>query len=338
MIILGLNSFHGDLSAALVIDGKLVAAAEEERFCRLKHWAGFPSQAIGYKLSPVIVRTKIGAASRILHECPMSETRTMLDRITPVILTHNEADNIGRTLARLAWAKTIVVVDNDSTDGTLDIVARFSNARLFNRPFVTHADKWRFAVQETGITTDWILRLDADYQVPEELVAEMVRLDPAAPVAAYRIGFDYAIFGRRLIGSLYPSNTILLRRGKFSVIDRGHTEAWTIDGRVGGLSARVVHDDWKTTARWLNDQGRYMTRELDRIEQHGGAIGWLRRHPPLAPFVVFFYCLFGKGLILNGRRGVFYALQRMVAEAVLSLITLERGFRKSAGADKDPPA
>src|SRR4249919_3641396 len=50
MIILGLNAFHADSSAALVRDGKLVAAAEEERFRRVKHWAGFPSQAIAFCL------------------------------------------------------------------------------------------------------------------------------------------------------------------------------------------------------------------------------------------------------------------------------------------------
>jgi len=50
LIILGLNAFHGDSSAALVRDGQLVAAAEEERFRRIKHWAGFPSQAIAYCL------------------------------------------------------------------------------------------------------------------------------------------------------------------------------------------------------------------------------------------------------------------------------------------------
>ena len=51
MIILGLNLFHGDSSAALVRDGVLLAAAEEERFRRIKHWAGFPAQAIRYCLS-----------------------------------------------------------------------------------------------------------------------------------------------------------------------------------------------------------------------------------------------------------------------------------------------
>src|SRR5580692_8825525 len=56
MIILGLNAFHGDAAAALVRDGVLVAAAEEERFRRIKHWAGFPSQAIAYCLEEAGVR------------------------------------------------------------------------------------------------------------------------------------------------------------------------------------------------------------------------------------------------------------------------------------------
>lgn len=51
MIILGLNAFHGDASAALVRDGVLIAAAEEERFRRVKHWAGFPAESIRYCLS-----------------------------------------------------------------------------------------------------------------------------------------------------------------------------------------------------------------------------------------------------------------------------------------------
>src|SRR5260370_21727153 len=47
----GINAYHGDAAACLVRDGKLLAAAEEERFRRVKHWAGFPSQAINYCLS-----------------------------------------------------------------------------------------------------------------------------------------------------------------------------------------------------------------------------------------------------------------------------------------------
>ena len=56
MIILGLNAFHADSSACILRDGKLVAAAEEERFRRVKHWAGFPAQAIAYCLAEARLR------------------------------------------------------------------------------------------------------------------------------------------------------------------------------------------------------------------------------------------------------------------------------------------
>ncbi len=46
MIILGINAYHADSSAAIFVDGQLIAAIEEERFRRIKHWAGFPSESI----------------------------------------------------------------------------------------------------------------------------------------------------------------------------------------------------------------------------------------------------------------------------------------------------
>lgn len=51
MLIIGVNAYHGDAAACIVRDGVIVAAAEEERFRRVKHWAGFPSQAIRYCLA-----------------------------------------------------------------------------------------------------------------------------------------------------------------------------------------------------------------------------------------------------------------------------------------------
>lgn len=53
MLIIGLNAYHGDASACVVRDGEIVAAAEEERFRRVKHWAGFPSESIRYCLQEV---------------------------------------------------------------------------------------------------------------------------------------------------------------------------------------------------------------------------------------------------------------------------------------------
>src|SRR5689334_5068856 len=50
MYILGINAYHADSSAAIFKDGKMIAAIEEERFRRLKHWAGFPSLAVQFCL------------------------------------------------------------------------------------------------------------------------------------------------------------------------------------------------------------------------------------------------------------------------------------------------
>lgn len=252
----------------------------------------------------------------------------MLEHITPVLLTYNEELNIERTLSRLTWAKDIVLVDSGSTDRTVELARALPQVRIFERPFDTHGNQWRYAVEETGIQTEWLLRLDADYQVTEELVEEMSKLALGAPADAYRVRFDYAIFGKLLISSLYPSNIVLLRVGRAAVFDRGHTEKWTVSGPVIELKEKIIHDDWKSTDAWIGSQIKYMKKEMQFTAYDKTKMtDWLRRHPPLMPILIFFYCLFGRGLILNGRAGLYYTLQRTIAETVLSLLILEKHLR-----------
>src|SRR6266702_8133893 len=82
MIILGLNAFHGDSAAALVRDGELVAAAEEERFRRVKHWAGFPSKAIAYCLREAGL-----ALSDVQHVAVNQDSRANLFRKLAYVVT-----------------------------------------------------------------------------------------------------------------------------------------------------------------------------------------------------------------------------------------------------------
>jgi glycosyltransferase involved in cell wall biosynthesis len=262
----------------------------------------------------------------------------VLGDITPVILTLNEAANIGRSLEQLTWARQVVMVDSGSIDETLAIAGRFANVRTVHRPFDSHAEQWRFAVEETGIASDWILRLDADYMVVNALREELAALTPSSQTAAYRIGFTYCIGGKRLRASLYPALPVLFRRGKASFVADGHTEKLQIDGPVVPLTNRLLHDDRKSLERWLQSQSRYQAIEADKLLMRPWAeLSWadrLRCTRVLGPLAVAVQCLLVKGLVFDGAAGLHYTAQRVTADLILSMHLLQRDLDKVVGKKK----
>jgi glycosyltransferase involved in cell wall biosynthesis len=251
----------------------------------------------------------------------------MIERITPVILTCNESPNISRTLGKLVWAKDIVVVDSHSTDDTLAKAAEFPNVRAFQRPFDNHRSQWSYAVQETGISTEWVLALDADYILTDELVEELRGLDPDPQTCGYEASFVYCIFGRRLRGSLYPPVTVLYRRDRSQYVQDGHTQRIQVEGGVRQLRNPVLHDDRKSMVAWIQSQNRYMLLEAEVIRKTPWKqLKWsdrIRKLRLVAPLVVLLYCLIARGGLLQGWAGWFYAFQRTTAEMILSLHLLE---------------
>src|SRR5438552_1941169 len=101
----------------------------------------------------------------------------MLSELTPLILTFNEEENIGRTLSALGWAYEIVMIDSGSTDKTIEIAkAAHPNVKIVQRQFDSHTQQWNFGLDQ--IATEWVLTLDADYQLSPELQEEIARLAP----------------------------------------------------------------------------------------------------------------------------------------------------------------
>jgi len=173
----------------------------------------------------------------------------MLGQITPLILTYNEAPNIARSLGALSWASDIVVVDSFSDDNTVELAKLFPNVRVFQRTFDCHRNQWEFGLKDTGISTPWVLALDADYILSDELVAELKDLRPKAETAGYRASFVYCIKGRRLRSGIYPQVTILYRREAATYVQDGHTQRVALDGAIEDLRAPVFHDDRKSLKR-----------------------------------------------------------------------------------------
>jgi glycosyltransferase involved in cell wall biosynthesis len=252
----------------------------------------------------------------------------MLTQITPLILTLNEAHNIERTLKRLSWAKDIVVVDSGSTDGTRELLDRYPKVRVVERAFTTHAEQWNFGLEQTDIRTEWVLALDADYVLPEALVEELASLSTAPEVVGYQTGFIYCVEGRPLRGTAYPPKVVLYRKAAARYVQDGHTQHLRVDGQIHALKGRIVHDDRKPLGQWLAAQARYMHLEAEKLLATPlgelGAADRLRCLIVVAPAAMLFFCLFARGNIFDGRAGLFYALQRATAEAILSLYLLQR--------------
>jgi glycosyltransferase involved in cell wall biosynthesis len=251
----------------------------------------------------------------------------MLEQITPLILTYNEAPNIGRALEHLTWAQEIVIVDSFSDDETLEIASSFPNVRIVQRKFDCHRNQWEFGLRETGIKTPWVLALDADYVVTDDLADELERLNPDESTAGYRAEFIYCIDGHKLTCGIYPPVTVLYRRELASYVQDGHTQRVVVEGRVEQLHAPLLHDDRKPLSRWLKSQTRYSELEAQKLLiTHPKDLSFkdrLRRWALIVPPATLFYCLVLRGGIFDGRRGFYYAFQRTFAELMLSLYLIE---------------
>jgi glycosyltransferase involved in cell wall biosynthesis len=255
----------------------------------------------------------------------------MLDEITPLILTYNEAQNVKRTLDKLAWARRIIVVDSGSTDATLDILRTYDRVHVLVRPFVDFASQCNFGLSQ--VTTPWVLSLDADYELSDELITELHSLVPAETTAGYRARFVYRIYGRPLRGSLYPPRTVLYKKGQAVYKQEGHSQRVAIDGDIRELHGFIYHDDRKPIAAWFGSQQRYARAEVQYLLESPystlSKADKLRLAGWPAPIAVFVYTLFVKGCLLDGWPGWYYVLQRVVAELVLALEIIDRRLRNN---------
>ena len=264
----------------------------------------------------------------------------MLPEITPLILTFNEAPNISRALERLQWAKEIVVVDSVSTDETETIARRFSNVVFIQRPFDSFASQCNFGLDHVQST--WVLSMDADYVLTDELRVEMSRLPATADISAYFARFRYCIAGRPLHASLYPPRAVLFQKSGARYVQDGHAHKLVFAGHSRLFSGYLLHDDRKSLSRWLDSQRNYARLEAQRLLESSGRSSSMadrlrRAIWPAAP-AAFLYTLFVKRCLFDGWPGWYYALQRTYAELLLSLELLDRRLCPASRLDEEQVA
>ena len=253
----------------------------------------------------------------------------MLHGITPLVLTWNEAPNIGRCLERLSWAPRVVVLDSGSTDETIAIAAGFSNVQVRTRSFDNHANQWNFGIDQ--VETPWVLALDADYILPAD-AESAIAAALGSNVDAADADFRYCVFGRPLSASLYPPRAVLFKKGKCRYEQDGHTQRLVTDGRPSSLRLTIDHDDRKPLKRWLASQAAYAELEAEKLlgayAKRLAPRDRLRRTIIFGPPLIFCYALLWKRTLFDGWRGWYYAFQRGLAEVMLSLVLLDKKLRR----------
>jgi len=256
--------------------------------------------------------------------------------ITPMILCYNEEENIGRCLERLAWAEHILVVDSFSTDRSLEICRQFPNTRIVQRAFDSLAGQTNFGLENAA--TEWVLSMDADYLLTPEFNAGMLAIEPSADCNGYWACFIYCVFGHPLRGTLYPPRKVLYRRLAARYSDDGHAHRVVVPGGEGRIAAPILHDDRKSIARWFASQNRYAALEAAKLLEADPAAlratEKIRRLRFVAPFLSLAWCLFVRGCILDGRAGIYYSFQRMLAELMFSVALLDDDLRRPTAPDE----
>jgi glycosyltransferase involved in cell wall biosynthesis len=243
-----------------------------------------------------------------------------LHEITPLLLTRNEEPNLPRVIARLGWAREIVVIDSHSDDRTLEILRADDRIRIVQHPFESFASQWNFGLTQT--TTPWVLALDADFVLTDEFAPEVRGLDES-DVNGYFASFRYCIEGKPLRATLYPPRMVLFRKDRAAFEVDGHAQTVRLDGSTRTLRSMILHDDRKPLRTWLQAQDRYAELEVHKLRNTSAAeLSYkdrLRRSTWIVPLLVPFYCLFVRGLVLDGSAGLFYTFQRTYAELLLAL-------------------
>ena len=256
--------------------------------------------------------------------------------LTAIVLTKNEELNIRDCLASIQpLAKRIVVVDSFSADRTAEIAKEFG-ADVYQHEFVNYSKQFLYGLNETGIDTKWIFRIDADERLTEASRAEiesLCELNMDTDVNGIILRFEVTFLGKKLRhGGIYPFRKLLVfKRGIGTIEDRYMDEHIVLaEGRTVEVKNDSEHHDFKDLAYFIQKHNWYSSREvLDYIEntklQHedgrelnhkAGVKRWIKFHiyyklpMGMRAHLYYWYRYYIKLGFLDGKEGKIYAFMQ----------------------------
>ncbi len=192
----------------------------------------------------------------------------MVPQLSAIIITKNEARNIGACLDALAFCGERIVVDGQSTDDTMKI-AESKGARVVAHAWEGFGPQKNFALSLA--TGDWVLSIDADERVSSALAREIEAAIASPQADGYEIPRVSSFLGRDMGKSgLFPDYVLrLIQRGKARFTDDLVHERIICDGAVAKLNAPLQHDAVTRLEEALARVNRYSTDSADMLVASG---------------------------------------------------------------------
>jgi glycosyltransferase involved in cell wall biosynthesis len=253
--------------------------------------------------------------------------------VSAIVMTKNEEQNIAACLRSLGGLDQVLVVDSGSIDRTCAIAADLG-ASVFQFAWDgKYPKKKQWSLEQLLIRNDWVVYVDADERLTPELLAEInAAVREPGGKRAFWISLDYVFLGRTLRHGVIARKVVLLRRGfaRFPEYDdldvanmwevEGHYQP-VIDGPVGALRSRMLHDDRESLYHFFDRHNRYSDWEASlrtRGRDAGGGAGHAARprakrifeRLPFRWAWLFCYAFLLKGGFRDGHAGFHFALAK----------------------------
>ena len=265
--------------------------------------------------------------------------------ISAVVLTYNEENILYRCLNALSFVDEIIVFDSFSTDATLSI-ARSMGAHVIQRKFDNYANQRNAALASVNPNSSWILMVDADEIVEENLRIEIetiVKSESKNTLYVVRRK-DYFLGKWLRYAGFYPTWIPRLFRAGEVRVQRSINEEYVTNGPIGTLSNHLVHYPFnKGVQFWYEKHLRYAQMEAQLLfEDSPGLVPMMRNlfsksklerrkgikklsfYIPLRWLFIWIYLFIFKLGFLDGKRGLLFISMRVTYEKMI--VDIKKSF------------
>lgn len=251
-----------------------------------------------------------------------------------LILTQNEELHLRACLASLEGVQRVVIIDSGSTDRTLAIAREDPRVELHSRAFTSFSEQRNHGLRECFAPHDWVLHLDADERLTDELAREIENL-PNDRATAYNIAPMTFLRGRAIPrASGFPVYQTRLTRGDFRFVEVGHGQKAPREaGRFPRLRQWYEHHPFEKGMReWLARHQRYARKEAaarrsesaiaisDALRDPIARRQWLKQmsyRVPGRPWLIYTYMMYIQGGTREGKAGWIYCRLRCLYEKMI---------------------